>query len=124
MVQIIQEFPVEDRTKPFRIEGTFNEEIAVPPAMAQRKANAFLAGHVAMMVSSGEPRLVLGERIRWQVPAILHLSEQGAIGNVGVIYVDAQTGEVAVPGEQEIEQMQELAHAIAAHYASTAAATG
>lgn len=124
MVQVVQEFSVPDRTKPFKIEGKFSEEIAVPQALAQRKANALLAGNVTMMVSAGEPSLVLGETIRWQVPAILRLPEQGEVGNVGTIYVDAKTGEVVGLSDLEIHQMQELAHAIAAHYASTAASAG
>ena len=124
MVQVVQEFSVPDRTKPFKIEGTVNEEIAVPQAVAQRKANAFLAGSVTMMVSAGEPSLVLGETVRWQVPAVLLLPEQGEVGNVGIIYVDAQTGEVAGLSDTQIHQMQELAHAIAAHYTSTAASAG
>jgi hypothetical protein len=121
MVQVVQEFSVPDRTKPFKIEGTISEEIAIPQETARRKANAFLAGNVAMMIAAGEPRLVLGETIRWQIPAVLRLPQKGEIGNVGIIYVDAQTGDVAGLSDTDIHRMQELAHAIAAHYASSTA---
>ncbi len=80
--------------KPLKVEIQLVQEITVSPTVAQRKANGFLAGYVTMMVSSGEPTLILSERPVWRIPAILKLPDLGEVGTVGTVDVDAQTGEI------------------------------
>ena len=101
-----------------RIESHLALDIPVSPTVAQRKVNGFLAGYVTMMVSAGKPMLVLDEHPVWRVPANLRLPTVGQVSVLGSIDVDAQTGAILVPKTKEITQMQELAHAIAAHFAS------
>ena len=101
-----------------RIESHLALEITVSPTVAQRKVNGFLAGYVTMMVSAGKPMLVLDQRPVWRVPANLHLPNLGEVSVLGTIHVDARTGAILVPKTKRISQMQELAHAIAAHFAS------
>ncbi len=104
--------------EPLTVEGHFAQEIIISPAVARRRANGFLAGYVTMMVSGGQPTLILSERPVWRVPAILNLPQLGEVSTLGVIDIDAQTGEVISPPAEQISRMQELAHAIAAHFAS------
>lgn len=110
--------------EPLRVEGHFDQEITISPTLARRKANGFLAGHVTMMVSAGQPTLILSEQPIWRVPAILNLPQLGEVGTLGAIDIDAQTGKIILPSPKQISRMQELAHAIAAHFASPTTPAG
>ena len=118
MFQIVYEYdepwPAQG---PFHVEKQLvSQEIAVSPILARRRANGFLAGYVTMMVTAGQPVLILGERPAWRVPATLRLPGLGEVGTLGHVDVDAQSGEIIWPSDKQIAQMQELAHAIAAHF--------
>jgi len=104
--------------EPLKVEIQLAHEIKISPALAQRRANGFLAGYVSMMVCSGPPTLLLGERPVWCVPAVLKLPEVGEVGSVGTVDIDAQTGDVLPLSTPQIHRMQEIAHAIAAHFAN------
>lgn len=108
---------------PCWVEGHFMQEVATSPQLAQRKANSFLAGYVTMMVSAGQPMLILGDYPMWQVPAILQLPKLGAVSTVGTVEVNAQTGELKLPSTAQIQRMQELAHAITSYFTSAATTT-
>lgn len=43
-----------------------SQKIAVSPDQARRTANGFLAGHVAMMASGGQPMLVVDQTSVWR----------------------------------------------------------
>lgn len=102
-----------------RMESHLVHEIKISPSVARRKANAFLAGYVTMMVSAGQPTLILDECPVWRVPANLHLSNLGKVSTLDTIDVDAQSGEIIAPTTDQITQMQELAHVIAAYFTSS-----
>jgi len=120
MFQMIYDYPQPwPKNQPVHIEGEFRYDISVSPDTARRKANGFLAGHVTMMVSAGQPVLVIRERPVWRMPANLSLPKANEMATIGEIDVDTQTGEVVPPSKNEINQMQKLAHAIAAHLAPT-----
>lgn len=110
--------------KPLKIEGQFAQEIKISPIAARRKANGFLAGYITMMVSAGQPTLILETQPVWRVPMILTLPDLGEVSALGVIDVDAQSGDVIPPSLEQIQRMQGLAHAIATHFASQAAPAG
>jgi hypothetical protein len=119
MYQIVYEYdePWPDNG-PFHLEKQIvSQEIAVSPVVARRRANGFLAGYVTMMVTAGQPMLILGENPAWHVPAVLCLPGVGEVGTVGHLDIDAQSGEIILPSDEQIAQMQEVAHAIAAHFA-------
>lgn len=101
-----------------------SQKIAVSPDQARRTANGFLAGHVAMMVSGGQPTLVVDQTPVWRVPAVLRLPALGDVSPVGAVDIDAQTGALIPPAPDEITRMQELAHALAAHFASATTSAG
>ncbi len=106
------------------VDIQFAQEIAISPDIARRKANGFLAGYVTMMASGGQPTLILAKEPFWRVPAVLTLPNLGEIGALGAVDVDAQSGQVMPPSAEQINRMQELAHAIAAHFALPTAPTG
>ncbi len=106
------------------IEGHFTQKITVPPILARRRANGFLAGHVMLMVSGGEPTLILSEHPVWRVPAVLNVPKLGEVNTLGSVDIDAQTGEVIPLSSEQINRMQELAHAIAAYFTSSTTPTG
>lgn len=114
MVRIVYEHPgVWPEEGPLRLEAQFSGEIVVPPGLARQRANGYLAREVALFIVSGEPLLILGERPRWQIPAILRLRGLGDVAQVGNIDVDAQTGKVRPLSQNEIHTMREHAHDLA-----------
>lgn len=110
--------------EPLKIEGHFAQEIKISPTAARRKANGFLARHITMMVSAGQPTLILETPPRWRVPATLRLPSLGEVSILGTVDIDAQSGEVIPLSPEQIQRMQDLAHAIATHFASSPTPTG
>jgi len=97
------------------IEG---QKIAISPDLARRRANGFLAGHLSLMVTAGVPTLLREPRPLWRIPALLTLPEQNMESVVGFLDINAQNGAILIPSEFELQRMQSLIHAIAAHFAS------
>ena len=110
--------------RPQKIEGHFTQDISISPLVAQRKANGYLSGEVTMMVAAGQPTLLLRDQPVWHVPAVLRLPGLGDVSTLGTVEVDAQTGGIIPLSSDQISRMQDLAHAIAAYFASSAARTG
>jgi hypothetical protein len=104
---------------PLRVEAQFSGEIPVPPDLARRRANSYLAREVAMFVIAGEPMLILGDHPRWRLPTILRLHGFGNLAEVGAVEVDAQTGKVSPLAEDEIHIIRERAHDIAGRLTPT-----
>jgi len=84
---------------------------------ARRRATAWLAGEVGNMLIGGEPQLVIGKQTVWRVPVVLTSSQQGTIGQVGAVDVDAESGEALISDE-----LKEQILANAQHLASPAPA--
>ena len=101
-----------------------SQKIAISPDLARRRANGFFAGNVTMMVTGGQPMLIVDQNPVWRVPAVLRLPELGDVSTIGSVDIDAQTGDIISPSFDQITRMQELAHAIAAHFASATAVAG
>jgi hypothetical protein len=110
--------------EPLQVKAHFDQEITISPVLARRKANGFLAGYVTMMVSAGQPTLILNEQPFWRVPAVLNLPYLGEVSTLGAIDIDAQTGKIIPPSAEQISRMQELAHAIAAYFAPSTTPAG
>jgi hypothetical protein len=94
-------------------------DIPISPEQARRRAKGFLAGYITMLVTAGEPTLLIDEAPVWCVSARLVLPGVGEVGTLGAISIDAQTGEVIPLSPEAITHLQDLAHAIAAYYVST-----
>jgi len=69
---------------------------------ARQKVTGFVADQISTQMHGGEPALVMGERVCWRVPVILSLPPTGDGGEVGVIEVDVETGQLNMaPGLME-----------------------
>jgi predicted RNase H-like HicB family nuclease len=79
---------------------------------ARRRVNRFVISEIGNLLYSGEPNLVLAERLYWQVPIHLAYPETGPVGEVGSLAVDAQTGEV-VDDDKKITDIIEYARYLA-----------
>ncbi|MCZ7668075.1 MAG: hypothetical protein M5U34_13220 [Chloroflexi bacterium] len=121
MFQVMHDYQQKwSQNNPLRVKGEFVQDIATPPTVAQHTANGYLAQYVTMMVMAGTPTLFLSQPPVWRVPAILSLPGLGDVSAIGTVDVDANTGEVIPLTESQLSRMQEIAHALAAHFASPA----
>ena len=68
--------------------------IEVDAATAQRKTTGWLVSEVGNLLLGDTPSLVISDRSVWRVPVLLTSPERGVLGQVGVVNVDAQTGDV------------------------------
>lgn len=95
-------------------------KIPVSPNIARRRANGYLGMHVGLLLGTSDPQLLLGEHPAWKLSVNLHLPGRGYVGRVGTMKVDAITGEVMPLAAAEIQQIQEQAHDLIAHFTPTA----
>jgi hypothetical protein len=77
---------------PFEIRRPVN--LTLSAREAQRRVNSWLCLDVSMMLTGGEPTLIVVEVTRWQVPVIYTAPHVGHVGVVGRVEVDAQTGTI------------------------------
>jgi hypothetical protein len=61
---------------------------------ARQKVTGFVVDEISTNMHGGEPTLIVGDRICWRVPIILSLPPHGDRGEVGVIDVDVETGQL------------------------------
>jgi hypothetical protein len=76
---------------------------------ARRKVSRFVADEISMFMRGGEPALVVTDHLCWRVPVKLILPGRGDLGDVGVIDVDVETGQLYIVPQllSEIEQRAE-----------------
>lgn len=85
---------------------------------ARQKAAGILLTRVGTGVGADPPELVISqERLLWRVPAFLALPSLGRLGTIGMIDVDAQSGEVLVD-EAALAALTQNALRLAPHPAS------
>ena len=89
MTVILEDYIIAD-TGHIEIRRPVN--LTISTREAQRLVNCWLCLDVSMMLTSGEPTLIVGEVTRWQVPVIFTAPHVGHVGVVGSVEVDAQTG--------------------------------
>jgi len=117
MVRVIYEYPEAwPESGPLVVEAQLAGEIRVSPTTARRRAAAFLAAQVKMMVLAGEPMLIWGKPPIWRVPACLHLPGLGEVSTVGSVDVDALTGQILPLAPNQIMIMQRRADDIATRF--------
>ncbi len=87
--------------------------VHVPAVVARRKVNVFVCNEISYLMGSGTPELVGGERTVWRVPVLLTFPRHGAVGTVGTIDVDAETGDLLTTPSL-IEEITRNAEALAA----------
>ena len=92
----------------FDLEISVYAKINISPQAARRQVTGWVVSEVGNMLMGGKPRLVVSQPTVWRVPIILSSSDEGVLGEVATIDVDAATGKLllTINSAQEI-----LAHA-------------
>ena len=82
-------------TENLHLEVNISAILGITAEQSRRKVTRFLMDHVSMFLSLASPLLVVEsqEKIYWRFPVGLSLGQQGYLGQVGEIDVDAYTGE-------------------------------
>jgi hypothetical protein len=104
----------------FKIEITTQFNISA--AVAKQKVNRFLAMNAGNMLAAGDPELVVGTALVWRVPVLFGTPAKGALGRVGELAVDADTGEVQLERSSDLEEMQHHAEILYSSASSPAGA--
>lgn len=84
------------KTGHLEVEIKVTADVNISAYAARQKVNGFILSDISYMMHAGEPTLVIDERICWRVPVILSLTSRGDVGEVGVIDVDVETGQIHV----------------------------
>lgn len=92
--------------------------VKVSPDAARRNVNDYLTMYVSMTLHAVEPALLLGEQPLWRLALEMRLRKLGAVARLGVIDVDATTGDVIPLSEQQIRKIQDRANDIIARLTS------
>ena len=95
-----------------KVELSITSEINITGYTAQRKVSKLLLDEVANLLYGERPNLVVGQRLLWRVPVWLGLPSLGPVGQVGVLDVDAQTGEILFT-QDILTEMLERGNALA-----------
>lgn len=96
------------RTGRLQMDIRLSADVNISAAAAMRRVNAFMATHVGNLLLSGEPDLVLANRIVWRVPIDLTAPSHGRIGRIGEVDVDVESGELLLD-EAQIEGIRRRA---------------
>jgi hypothetical protein len=92
----------------FDLEISVYAKINISPQAAQRQVTGWVVSEVGNMLMGGKPRLVVSQPTVWRVPILISSSDQGFLGEVATIDVDAATGQLLLTADT-IEEV--LAHA-------------
>jgi hypothetical protein len=108
---------VETITLPERgrldIEIKLTANIQITPEVARRQVSVFVGNHIADLLHGEAPDLVLREKgVYWRVPVVLSSRSLGHIGQVGVIDVDVESGELNI-SDQTIPEIENHAQRFA-----------
>jgi hypothetical protein len=77
-----------------KIQFSLTAQVNVTDYSAQRSVSKLLLDHVGNLLYGERPNLVAGRRLLWRVPIWLASPRSGPLGEIGVMDVDAQTGEI------------------------------
>jgi len=101
-----------------KIEMTLTAQVNITDFTAQRRVSKLLLDQVGNLLYGERPSLVVGRRLLWRVPVWLAWPTIGALGQVGTLDVDAQTGEILFT-QQTLEEIAERGKALARRAAPT-----
>lgn len=86
-----------------------DSEVNITAFVARQKANRFLIMQAGDQLAAGQPDLYVADTLYWRVPVQFAPSRQGALGIVGHLLVDAQTGDVHLADDITIAELLERA---------------
>lgn len=90
---VLTEIAIPAQTE-LRVAFSLTAQVNVTDYTAQRKVSKLLLDQVGNLLHGERPGLVVGHRLLWRVPVWLALPTTGPLGQVGVLDVNAQTGEI------------------------------
>jgi len=92
------------------VEVSVTSTVNVSAFAARHKVNRFVMDEISYMLHAEEPTLVVADHLVWRVPVILTLRSHGAVGTVGVIDVDVETGQMHTTPKlvQELNEQAEI----------------
>lgn len=97
----------QENATPLHVSFHLITTLNVTADEARQKVNREVIPELGTGLVGQTPELrVIEEQVTWRVPIILSLSRLGNIGQVGVIEVDAHTGEVLTDTDVETEIIQ------------------
>src|SRR5882672_1568513 len=73
---------------------------------AQQRVTQYVMQHLSTQLGADTPELTVGERVYWSVPVVFTLPGKGVLGRVGMLQVDAGTGELMTDPRTEQEMMR------------------
>lgn len=99
-------------TQELDIQISIVATVNIDAKTARRRATAWLVSEVGNMLIGGTPQLVISQQTVWRVPAILTSSSVGTVGQVGVVDVDATSGETLVDEELRKQILDNVEHLV------------
>ena len=113
---ILERYPVPESGL-LKLSVEISAEIKVSADEARRKVNGFLLNHLSYLtIGERQPELVVGERVYWRVAVNHTLPGFGAIGKIGTIDADVETGEIQPVSSGRLEEMKQRAKILASRY--------
>lgn len=102
-----------------------NQDGYILPFLAKVRVNGYLSNSVAFFASAkGQPVFVDGNPPVWRVNTVLQLLEQGKVVDLGIVDVDARTGDIIPLAEQQIQNLQRCTEDVAASLQRSATTAG
>lgn len=95
-----------------RIQFSLTAQVNITDYTAQRQVSKLLLDHAGNLLYGEHPTLVAGRRLLWRVPVWLASPRTGPVGQVGVLDVDAQTGEILY-NQAALDELAERGNALA-----------
>lgn len=116
MTIILERYPLP-QTGPLQLSLEVSAEIKISADEARRKVNGFLLNHLSYLITAErQPELVVSDKVYWRVSVNHTLPGFGAIGRIGVIDVDVETGELQPVAPEQLEEMKRRAKTLATRY--------
>mgnify|MGYP001560368081 FL=1 len=116
MTIVLERYPIPSRGR-LELSVKISAEIKISAEDARRKVNGFLLNNLSYLtVAERQPELVVGEKVFWRIAVNHTLPGFGAIGKIGVIDVDVETGEIQSVAPEQLEEMKHRAKTLAASY--------
>ena len=107
----------QSKQSPTVLEIQVSTTLTVSAEEARLHVNRQVIPHLGTGLVACTPRLSITDNwATWFVPIQLSLSQLGNLGEVGVVRVDAQSGQITFPEE---EQAQLIQHARRLYYGAT-----
>ena len=116
MTIILEHYPIPNSGR-LELSLNISADIKISADEARRRVNGFLLNTLSYLtLGDRESELVVGKRVCWRISVNHTLPGFGAIGRIGTIDVDVETGEIQPVSPEQIEEMKRRAKVLAGSY--------